>query len=571
MKETREDHSPDAPGTPAGPATADRSDESSAGTLLDDLTSALGLLVLEHVHAERGPLSALRRFASGRARAAARRLGKSSVVRRLALAEALHERARIDSELRRIRRLEKRLTDRREHHEERLSRSAETARRGPPLESALAKLDVGLARERQDVISGGVVDLERRRGRLEAELEAVEESVGDLREALDVELAQRLSRRRIRRGAWAGILAAGLLVAVGLFALRARTSLAPGPVRPLLAAREHAEAVALPGGGALVIAGIADGEAIATIERFDPRTRAFRALRCALPMPTFNHALASLTEEHFLVTGGERAFPGPAYRQAVLIDARGERATEVGLLTFGRRRHRMVRLEDGRIFAIGGEDDPRAPDHSTIEEFDPATGSFRVVADLPIFLQDFSATVRNETAVVLLGGQSRDRKALARAFLFETRDGTVRELSPLHVARYDHTATALPDGRIVVAGGFGDSGRGLSDVEILDAQTLSPAPAAPMRKPRAFHRAALLGPTGVLVTGGAGGKDVEDEAELYNARADRWLPAGALAEARNNHVMVELEPGVFLLAGGYAATGALRSAEIFVPRTSAGP
>ena len=537
----------------------------------DDISAPLALFILEHLHAQRGPLGGLRRRLAFRLRATAARLGRTTVLRRLALIDARCSRARIARELDGVRRLETRLKGRLAHHERRLDDSSAEGDSQTALETTLTRLDAHGSREKRDRIEVELVNVSRERERLCEELDAADAAMGDLQEALDLELARNLpvSKRRLRFALPLAVVLA-LIVAVALWR-QPRPDLAAGQTRPLVTAREHAQACLLPGACAAVVAGVGvDERPLSTIERFDPRTRAFQTLPVHLPRPTFNHALVALDRDRCLITGGETAFAEPAHRQILLIDFAASTITEVGLMTYGRRRHKAALLSEGRVLIVGGEDDPRAPDHSTIEIFDVDSGSSRIVKNLPDYVQDFTLT-RAPLCFLIVGGQDRKRRALATIYSYEPETDGFGTRDPLTHPRYDHTATLLDNGRVVVAGGFGPDSRSCATVEILNDNGAFPADAPSMSRPRALHCAAALEGGRLLVTGGAGGSSIEDEAEIFDYRANQWFPGGRLAESRNNHVMVELKPAVFLLAGGYAGRGVLRSAEIFVPRLPVQP
>jgi len=538
--------------------------------LLDEVSSSLALFILEHVDAQGGPLGGIRRRLASRVRATAGRVGETVILRRLALADALHHRARVQRELDGILRLERRLRERAAHHEGRIARSSEGGSSRTALEDALGRLDARGSQEKHDQIEAELLNVTREKERLGETVHAAEDSVGDLREALDLELARRLPRRKRRfRFVWAvGIVVAGAIALV--LWQRPRIDLSAGPTRPLAVAREHAQACAFADGSAAIVGGVGvDEKPLASIERFDPRTRAFDTLSMRLPRPTFNHELTRLDEDRFLLTGGEATFEESADRQVLLVDFARSSITEVGLMTYGRRRPKAALLSDGRVLIVGGEDDPRAPDHSTIEIFDVKSGSSRIAGQLPVYIEDFTLT-RVPLGFLIAGGQDRKGRALSSLFTFETETGKVIQGKALSQGRHDHTATALGNGKVIVAGGFGPDGRRCATVEIVGDPEASPTAGPAMSRARAFCCAAALGGGRVLVTGGAGGSDVEDEAEVFDFSADRWYPGGRLAESRSNHVMVELKPGVFLLAGGYAGHEVLRSAEILVPEVAPG-
>ncbi len=73
-------------------------------------------------------------------------------------------------------------------------------------------------------------------------------------------------------------------------------------------------------------------------------------------------------------------------------------------------------------------------------------------------------------------------------------------------------------------------------------------PCAAMTKPRAVHRATLLADGRIFVSGGA--TTATGNEEIYTPSTDAWLNTSLPARTANNHIVVELVPGVLLVWGG---------------------
>ncbi len=156
--------------------------------------------------------------------------------------------------------------------------------------------------------------------------------------------------------------------------------------------------------------------------------------------------------------------------------------------------------------------------------------------------------------------------------------GTVTPAGHLATARTQATATALADGRVLVVGGRGpDALQALASCELYEPKTGRWTKAAPLSVARANHAATVLSDGRVLVTGGVthdgtGGHNrfvALASAELYEPRADRWVKAGPLADARNGHTATLLADGRVLVVGGAREQRAhLGTVELFDPATA---
>ncbi len=181
---------------------------------------------------------------------------------------------------------------------------------------------------------------------------------------------------------------------------------------------------------------------------------------------------------------------------------------------------------------------------------------------------------------------------LRSAELFDPATGAFTALPDLPGPRAYHTATALADGRVVVAGGLSPINGAVSAIIsgiIVDASKVD-APYADIQlgEPRAHHTATLLEDAGmiVLVGGckGAGcgtnsasgtsttsfGSTVEtiDTTTFQITR----LPAGVLATPRAMHQALGFPAGargLIVVTGGLNANGALKSVELLQVSTNA--
>jgi hypothetical protein len=114
--------------------------------------------------------------------------------------------------------------------------------------------------------------------------------------------------------------------------------------------------------------------------------------------------------------------------------------------------HTATLLADGTVLVAG-------PD-GTAEQYSPGAGTFSVVGQMlaPGFAS--TATLRNDSTVLVAGGREYGR-SFAAAELFAPESGGFVATGSLITARDGHTATLLVDGTVLIAGGAKRScGRG---------------------------------------------------------------------------------------------------------------
>src|SRR4029077_1054452 len=128
-------------------------------------------------------------------------------------------------------------------------------------------------------------------------------------------------------------------------------------------------------------------------------------------------------------------------------------------------------------------------------------------------------------------------------------------------ARNTETLTRLADGRVFITG----QGK---EAQLYDPASNHWSVAAAMLQDRVDPSATRLADGRVLVTGGSttiGGQQVWlTSAEIYDPAANRWSPAGCMAQARWEQTATLLSTRV-LVAGGGVPPAALSSAEMFDP------
>lgn len=229
----------------------------------------------------------------------------------------------------------------------------------------------------------------------------------------------------------------------------------------LLASREHAIALALRDGGALVIGGDASVDAGASAELLSQKTGRWSEAP-ALPGIADLFGASVLQDGKVIAAGGSARAGwandgGVQYRQSAvratrIFDPAAERWLEGEDMISPRMEHGMVVLHDGRVLVTGG-----------------------------VFAAEF----------------------LASAEIWDWRSEHWDAVGAMLYGRAQHASCVLPDGRVLVTGGSSADGI-RRESEIWDPDTGGFSAGPSLLEPRIGHASIVLADGRVLVTGGAG-------------------------------------------------------------------
>lgn len=242
-----------------------------------------------------------------------------------------------------------------------------------------------------------------------------------------------------------------------------------------------------------------------------------------------------------------------------------------GSMKQGRESHTATLLLDGKVLVVGGSNGGSYL--SSVELYNPATGTWSRTGSLPTIRSDHTATLLPNGKVLVAGGVDYGG-SLSTAILYDPAISTWSTIAPMNKARYDHTATLLPNGKVLVAGGIilligTITNDYLSDAELYDPATDTWSPTASLGVARDDHTATLLPNGKVLVAGGSSPTSSnrgETKTELYDPTTGTWTTTGSLNGGRTTHTATLLSNGKVLVAGGYSQSS-LTSAELYDPAT----
>ena len=252
------------------------------------------------------------------------------------------------------------------------------------------------------------------------------------------------------------------LTAVEVFDPVARTWSTPDTTpdtAPATARSGHSAAIA---GRLLLVAGgtSARGAALASAEVLDPATLAWTAVGSMIEART-GHVAVVLGTGAVLVVGG--AVPTGDGERALasceLYDPATKSWTATGSLATPRKGHQATLLPGGKVLVTGGDAVPTVPYRvgslASAEVYDPVTGVWQPVDDLPGGGRSGHRCVRTPKGAVVIGGVGRPRATAGYrdVVAFDPATGSWSPTGALATGRWDFPAVDLADGRVLVVGG----------------------------------------------------------------------------------------------------------------------
>jgi hypothetical protein len=250
-----------------------------------------------------------------------------------------------------------------------------------------------------------------------------------------------------------------------------------------------------------------------------------------------------------------------------------------GSMAQARRQHTATLLSSGKVLIAGGFAIDSSGNRSlaSTELYDPVAGVFSNAADMSTARTDHTASLLNDGAVLIAGGNipctptlcGTVLNAFATAELYDPATNTFSSAGSMNTARFQHTATVLPSGLVVIAGGQTVDPTGtlyvpIASIEIYDPASRTFSPAGSLTVPRASHTATLLDTGQILFAGGIDSTGTPlNTAELYTPATQVSTAVSNMSSARVLHTATILKNGQVLVVGGGDGNTTLRSAEIF--------
>lgn len=248
------------------------------------------------------------------------------------------------------------------------------------------------------------------------------------------------------------------------------------------------------------------------------------------------------------VAGGFAAPDGVTSAVVERYDVRRDRWTRVAPMPVAVN-HPAAAVHDGRLYVIGGYASPQGLNEATaaVQRFDPRTGRWSRVADLPRPVAAHAAGTVGDR--ILVAGGARDGRVLRSLHVYDVARDRWSTGPPMGAAR-EHLAGTVSGGAFYVLSGRA-AGRGNFTV----AERYVPArrrwervPSS--RKARGGIGAATLSDGRIVLVGGEEGAGTIREVELYDPRRRRWARLPDLRTPRHGLGVVARGRDVYAVEGG---------------------
>jgi streptogramin lyase len=251
-------------------------------------------------------------------------------------------------------------------------------------------------------------------------------------------------------------------------------------------------------------------------------------------------------------------------------------------LSTGRSAHGAVTLSDGRVLVVGGNNGQSTGHEQTGDVYDPSQNDWTLTGPMVRGRQDQDgviAALLPNGKVLAAGGDYTGRCPFSGTFgtaeLFDPSTNTWSATGSMLNVRQSPAWSVLPDGRVFVTGGFFATCTSsvLATSEIYDPATGAWSSAASMPMPRAGADAVTLGDGRVLVVGGCtlqcSNPTLSQTAQIYDPTSNSWSIAASMGSNHYGGVVIALDDGRVLAAGGNDGGGPLSYAgtEAYDPTT----
>jgi N-acetylneuraminic acid mutarotase len=201
---------------------------------------------------------------------------------------------------------------------------------------------------------------------------------------------------------------------------------------------------------------------------------------------------------------------------------------------------------DGRIYTIGGEQEPGFHPVSTVETYDPTDNTWSQIAPLPQPLSRMGAVTGPDGRIWVVADRA--------TYVYAPDTNSWASAAAMPTERIHHQVVMAPDGLIWALGGFSFDGglHELDTVEIYDPSADVWSAGTPMPDARAEFAAAAVPDGRVAVLGGSRGART-DAVSIYDLETKIWTPGPDMPIGLSSHMATVTRDGRIMLISGHAA------------------
>lgn len=279
------------------------------------------------------------------------------------------------------------------------------------------------------------------------------------------------------------------------------------------------------------------------------------------PMPTGRYSLAATTEAdgRIYALGGFNGRYGNGFLTTVEVYSPANNSWSAGApMPAPREFFAAVTAPDGRIYALGGNNTANPLAAWTVlnsmDVFDPTSGRWSPVAGMHDARMSFGATLGPDGRIYAIGGQDQGNQPLASVEAYTPATNSWVWVASLPTARFGVAAVTGPDGRIYAIGGRTSEAvgaAGTSEVDAYDPRTNTWRRVADLEAPRWGGSAAVAGDGRIYAFGGiASQRQLPDLVEAYDPLTNRWQPAPPPFSTRDDAAATTGRDGRVYLVGG---------------------
>jgi N-acetylneuraminic acid mutarotase len=206
----------------------------------------------------------------------------------------------------------------------------------------------------------------------------------------------------------------------------------------------------------------------------------------------------------------------------------------------------------GKLYAIGGFEEPNRVGSYGVYEYDPKTNKWRDRVSLPDPPRGSAGLAVLDGKIHVIGGRDTD-KSFETHDVYDPRANRWSAAAPLPAGHgRDHIAAiAASDGQIHVIGGrFASSDKMTGLHDVYDAKSNSWHAEAPLPTPRSGGPGALYRGLIIVMGGERPGGPMYTQTEAYDPKTKKWLTLAPMPEGRHAAGAVVVGDTLYIPGGG---------------------